>query len=68
MFKKLGLKGKLLAFSSMAAFFLVVVGSVGIYSLKSVIAKYHHIATTNLPNIETVGKMNSMPPRCGARF
>ncbi len=57
MLKNLGLKGKLISFSALMSFFLAVVGIAGMFSLKTVIEKYSHIANTNLPNLASANSL-----------
>jgi methyl-accepting chemotaxis protein len=57
MFERWSLKAKLIAFALFGGFCLLLVGGVGIYSLKNVADNYRHIANVNLPNSQTLSDM-----------
>jgi methyl-accepting chemotaxis protein len=57
MFERWSLKAKLIAFALFGGFCLLMVGGVGIYSLKNVSDNYRHISSVNLPNSQTLSDM-----------
>lgn len=57
MFRKLSLKSKLLLLCFALSMITVSVGIVGFWSLDKVNRKYDHVASINLPNVESAGEM-----------
>lgn len=57
MFDRWSLKAKLVAFALFGGFCLLIVGAVGIYSLKNVSDTYRHVTVVNLPKSETLSRL-----------
>jgi methyl-accepting chemotaxis protein len=57
MFERWSLKAKLIAFALFGGFCLLLVGGVGIYSLKNVSETYRHVSVVNLPNAQTLSRL-----------
>jgi len=57
MFERWSLKTKLIAFALFGGFCLLVVGGVGVYSLKNVSDTYRHVASINLPNAQSLSNI-----------
>jgi methyl-accepting chemotaxis protein len=53
----MGVKGKFVSVCAALSAFTVVVGVIGLVSLRSVAAKYDIIASFNMPNIKAMGEM-----------
>jgi methyl-accepting chemotaxis protein len=66
MFQKIGLKQKLLGFSTLMALFLLVVGAAGNISLNRVIRQYEHVAKVNLTNTLAIGNLRYFSVRVWA--
>ncbi len=57
MFERISLKGKLLLITNLLALTLLLVGGLGVYTVRNVSSKYQHISSVNLPNIISMGRM-----------
>lgn len=57
MLGSLSLRTRLLAICTVLAMLILVVGSIGFYSISTISKKYEHVALTNLPNSVSLGRM-----------